>query len=239
MNRLLIYDYELILLEKKKNFSTLLFHSSITKNGNSSDFCKQKNTETNQKNALTIIRYAIEKILCWTPMEAKEYLNYDILVKLKLCPLLQYLSFPPELSKSKDFFYIAHLVYPNIIKMDERNLCIASFEKMLKTPNSCFPKDYFDNTTGLTRAAICLQYAINNYIVPASVKELYELFSKEKQILPILSNYKLSKPCQEFFDKPIDYLDFALPESQKNAFYYHYYCFLVEYSLFVNERIKP
>lgn len=228
----LIYEYEQILLGKKKNFSSILFNNSQFSNpcDKTTVIKKRKDTESNQKNALIIFKYAIEKLLCWTPKEVETYLTYDILEKLKLCPLLQYLYFPPELSKTKDVNYIAHLVYPNIIHVDEKKLCIQAFRKILLSPKSKdFPKDYFLNAEGFIRASICLQYIINNYIMPSNIQQLYSVFSIKDDVDEILDHYKLLQPCYTLFDNPIDYLHYSLPETQRSSFWYNFYKFQYEY----------
>lgn len=199
---------------------------------------RRRDTAQNQRTALIIIHYAMEVILDWTPKQVYFYLTYEILEKLHLCPLLQYLNFPPELSRKNDVYYIAHLLYPKIIPIDIKDLCIKNYQRILANDSLSFPKDYFEHAEGILRAILCLQYALNNYIHARNEFELYEMFADEPRMRVTLKKYKLLEPCDLFFGKPLAYLQYSLPEQQKSQFLYQYFCFLDKYEEFRAEKKK-
>ena len=237
-NQEIIYEYVQILLEKRRNYSNILFNPEYRTSPESLMRGRRRDTEQNQRTALVIIRYAVEEILGWSPKQVYHCLTYEILEKLHLCPLLQYLNFPPELSRKNDVYYIAHLLYPQIFPIDIKDLCIKHYQKILANDSLSFPKGYFAHAEGLLRAILCLQYALNNYIHAKNEFELYEMFADEPRIRETLKKYKLLEPCDLFFNKPIAYLQYALPEQQKNQFLYQYFCFLDHYEQFRAEKRK-
>lgn len=78
-----------------------------------------KSVKDKHQLSLLIFRYAMENILKWTPEEIRDNLDDNIINDLRLDSLYRFMEFPDELSKEKDYFYIAHLLYPSIIRYDK------------------------------------------------------------------------------------------------------------------------
>lgn len=207
MNDLLV-EYDDIMIGKRAAFSDTFF---------------DKENVTSENNAIQVIRYAFTRYLRWSQDAIKEKMDSKLMAKLHLLDLMKYIDYPIEYNKSKDYFYLASLVFRSS-KLTMRDKTIHTYEKVLAGEQSKYPKDYFSGSDGYVRAGICLQYMINNYIVFSSINELYSIFSTEEGYV-YLKKYKLMSACKEIFDTPVDFLHFALPYSQKNNLYINYYKF--------------
>lgn len=203
------------------NYEKLLINEKGV-NISPSYFCY--NQENNHKLALNLFRYAMEVIQQWTPTEVNKNLNINIIKELHLLLPYKYLTFPEELNKRKDCYYVAHLLYPEAIPYDTKKVVLNSYQKILDTANGKFPKKYFLGTEGELRACICLQYVLREHLLFSSIEELYCYFSTPKA-MSALRQYRLSGICNELFENPLEFVHSALPKSQKNELYYQYYRF--------------
>lgn len=199
-----LYEYELILLCKKNSFSPYFFNFS---------------PEYNERMALDVFRYAIEYYLNWSPKEASIYLDKDVLDMMKLTQILKFIRFPCELDPNRDFFYIAHLLYPKIIHFDEKELILRTYKEVLSGKLYKFPKEYLSDSMGMTRACICLQYMISQYLQFSSIEDMYHFFSTSEGT-KTLKKYRLYAICTDMFEYPIDFLHESLSTKQKNEFFY-------------------
>ena len=207
--RLLFYEYEQILTGKKNSFASTYF---------------PYNADQNERLALEIFKYAIEKYLNWTPDETRLFLNAEIIKQMKLDSITRFLRFPPELDPKKDYFYIAHLMYPNIIRYNSKELILNVYKKVLNGTLCKFPKEYMSGTRGLMCAGICFQYMLEQYFQFSCIEELYSYFASLEG-WKALKKYRLSSVCNLMFDSPLDYLNESLNEKQRNEFLYRYYKF--------------
>ena len=205
----LMFEYDLILVGKKNTFSPFFFNYS---------------KEQNKRVALSVFKYAIEKYLKWSAEEASIYLTYEVVQFMKLDGLLKYIEFPAELDSKKDMFYIAHLLYPNKVKFDKKELILRTYKEVLSGKLYKFPKEYLSGSMGVIRACVCFQYMVNQFLPFNSIEEMYNFFSSTNGI-KALKKYRLYAICTDIFDYPIDYLHEALSNNQKNEFFYHYYKF--------------
>ena len=199
-----VQEYNNIMLDKQKRFTN---HSAL-----------------NQDVVLEIMRYAFDYYLNWDPYDVRDNLNAEILDKLKLTRFMKYVEFPYELEKTRDFFYIAHLCYPNVIKYSIRDAVLRVYRKVLSGEEKGFFKNFFSDEFAEARAEICLQEMISKTMSFKSVRDMYKQFS-EPEILKKLNNAMLLRPCQQLFITPLDYLHESLPDKWKNDFWYHYYQF--------------
>ena len=149
MNSSLMFEYELILLGKKNSFAPYFFNY---------------NADYNERMALEVFRYAIEDFLKWTPEEAKMYLNMEIVKMMKLDAIVRFIRFPAELDIEKDLFYIAHLLYPKRINFNSRELILRTYKEVLDGILYKFPKEYLSGSMGVTRACICFQYMVQQFL---------------------------------------------------------------------------
>lgn len=209
MNSSLMFEYELILLGKKNSFAPYFFNY---------------NADYNERMALEVFRYAIEDFLKWTPEEAKMYLNMEIVKMMKLDAIVRFIRFPAELDIEKDLFYIAHLLYPRRINFNSRELILRTYKEVLDGILYKFPKEYLSGSMGVTRACICFQYMVQQFLPFNNVEEMYKFFSTTNGV-KALKKYRLYAICTDIFDYPIDFLHESLSQNQKNEFFYHYYKF--------------
>ena len=207
-------EYESILLKKKKNYSCSFFNYD--------------NKSINQKNALIIIRYALEDFLHWTPKDIEQNLNMEIMRAMKIDTLLKHIEIPHELNMERDLFYIAHLLYPDQCPYNPKAQTIKVYHDVLSRKLYRYPKSFFEDIGGIERAKLCLINMIQNYIFPHNVEELYQLFS-EDTIGKTLKKYCLLDACNMIFESPLDFLHESLSMDQKNDFCYQYYKFKQEY----------
>ena len=64
---------------------------------------KRKIADAKQKEALAIVRYAVTELLEWTPQDAMDSMNEEIMEQLRLDKIITYIRYPKDLSKKKDF----------------------------------------------------------------------------------------------------------------------------------------
>ena len=208
MKKEILQYYEEILLGQRDNFPASYFEESAY---------------SSEKLALSIIKYAIEKHIGWTPVEAGHFFTYDVAKRLKLDRLLRYIRFPVELDEKKDIRYVVHLLYPTIVGFDLRSRIIELYKRVL-AGEAKFPRIYFDNDFGPMRAEICLQYALINNSNFHSLNEMYQSFATINGVRFFKDN-KLFKLYTSLYRYPLEYLYSALPDSQRNTFLYALYSF--------------
>lgn len=210
----LLNEYDQILLGNCKKYSTMYFSFSDS---------------VNETMALTVIKYAIERYLKWTPFQAYHMLDKNIVVQLKLNPLLAHIKFPPELKKDKDLWYVVHRIYPHLFPLSKKNLITTLMSRLTSGKKIKFPSDYFFCEEGEFRACICLQYILEHFLVFKDIESIYEFFSNTEVAARSLKKYNLLKVCGLYFDSPLCFLHAALPTKQKNEFYYQYYSFMNDF----------
>lgn len=188
-----------------------------------------------EKNTLDLIRYIVEGVFHWTPLEAGDYLTDQVLESFNVTQYLKHIKFPPGVGRNKSG-YILSLLYPSFYKFNKREHYISIYNDVL-TKKGKFPKNFFNGYASKERAEVCLQHLINSHLFAPSIEELYELFGK-KEITAILKKYQLLTPCQSLYINPIDYLHETLPTSQKDNFLYHYYSFMFENKKALSSYLK-
>lgn len=222
----LLFEYIKILLGKTSSFSSVYFSRGVM---------------GNNRTALEVFRYAIEYFLHWTPEQTKTYLNADVIKKLKLDKVMVYVSFPPGLDLTQDYWYIAHLLYPKQIPCSLEDTTLYVYKRLLKGPKDGglyrFPKHFFDGNDGRKRACICFRYLLAHYEVFDDIKSMYEFFSTEKGEKE-LDKYGLRLVWRNVFESPVLYLHETLPVSQRNELYYHFYECQYQYRLAINTKKK-
>lgn len=206
----LLNEYDEILLGKRKKFSSMYFGFP---------------DKTNETMALSVIKYAIERYLKWTPKEAYNMLNKKVLKQLNLTSLLSYIEFPVELKKSTDIWYVVHKIYPHLFPLSKRRLITTLMSRIISGELNKIPSDYFFCEDGELRACVCLQYVLENFFLFKTIDDMYKFFANNKEVHKILVQYRLRNVYTLFYDSPLEFLHIALPEDQKNEFLYQYYSF--------------
>ena len=189
----------------------------------------------NEENALAVIKYAFTRYLRWPPEVIAKRLNHEIMEKLHLLSLMQYIDYPIEYKKDKDYYYLVTLVYHRH-RLTFRDKTIHTYEKIISGEIPKYPKEYFVGSEGQRRAHICLQYLINNYLDIKTINELYHFFAT-RESFQMLRKYRLNSVCRDIFDTPVDYFHYTLPYEKRNEFLYHFYKFKMLTQLY-NENGK-
>ncbi len=208
----IIYEYEEVLLGKKAIICL--------------DFFQKNAKELNEKQALAVFRYAFEVYLRWSPIQIRENITKELLEKMKLTQLIRYLQFPAEINPEKDCYYIANIMYPYLLDIDFKKNVLHVFKESLKNKEK-LPKEFLSEAIGEIRANICMQYILSEKMYFETTEELYYYFYSKKGIQE-LKKYKLYGAIGNFYNSPLEFMHFSLPQAQKNEFLYHYYLWKTE-----------
>lgn len=217
-----IFEYENILLGKKKGFSTTYFELS---------------PEQNEKTALMIFHHAINCYLRWTPKQVEECLNAEIICRMKLTSLMKYIRFPAESDRTKDLYILYEKLYPSRHKTGLKNPTLSVYKRVLSGERSKFPKGYFDGIEGMYRSMICFQYMITLLKPFDDVESMYKFFASNKGSAA-LKKYKLNIVNNLFYETPVDYLHTALPPEHKNTFLLNMYKYELMYKKYLAGKKK-
>jgi hypothetical protein len=221
----IFYEYERVLLGKRKNYSSEIFA------GNSA--------AGKEEIALRFFRCIFEKYFGWTPEEAYHNLNKNIMEKMKLLPLIRFIKFPPEFDPMNDCFYIVAKAYPNKFKIDEVKQTKIVYNRVLNGEVSRFPKFFFEGRGGYMRALFCLQYAIREFTAFKTAEEMYKYFAFYGT--DFLKKYKLWEAYKmNFTELPIKYLNECMNVYSKYEYslLYAKYNVLAQYKEFCKKKIK-
>lgn len=215
-----IYEYENILLGKKKNFATTYFELS---------------DEQNERTALAVFHHAINNYLRWTPKQVEECLDWTVIKRMKLLSLMKYIRFPSESDRETDLFILYDKLYPVKTKSSLKEPTISVYKRILAGERIKFPKGYFDGVKGMYRTLICFQYMITLMKPFDSPAEMYKFFASNRGTAA-LKKYKLNIVCNAIYETPIDYLHAALPQEHKDQYLFYFYKFNLMYKRFLIEK---
>ena len=211
---MLLLEYTDILLNNRDNFTPVLFRG---------------NTEYQQKQALKVFKFATYLFAgCENPRGVEQLLTPEFVEKMKLDRVMNYLKFPEELNKTKDFFYVAHMMHPKIVPYDQKSLSLKVYRDILEGRMSKFPKNYMNGADGKKRAEYCFSYMITHFLDFEDTESIYDYFSRLIGT-QALKKHKLFLVSSGLFESPVDYLHESLPDGQKNEFLksffkYRYIC---------------
>lgn len=234
LTRNLIAEYEYTL---KNNF---------IENEISSHFF-QGNNAYKEKQVTVLVRYLIENILHYTPVEALNYLNLNVLDHFHLTEVLRlYFSFPSGMNEKEKIHYLIHKAYPNEIHFSTRQWVRNMYQQKMKKylnkekKNVSFPKEFFANgIEGIIYSCICLDCAltINCPKNINNLEDLYEYFYRHGE--EYLKKNCLWKACVAAHDgDALLYLHYTLNKEQRDEFLYSYYIFRKQYNALFPEDIK-
>ena len=230
-NAEILYEYERLLMGEKKNISRSLFEGS---------------DKDKQDTALVFIRYAVEYFLRWTPKQAESCLDEATLKLMKLDKVMPYIIFPKELNPRRDYFYLAHLLYPDKIKYTPNALTLHLYREILREggdgendKKSKFPKEYMSGERGRTKACVCFRYMLQNYCsdIIKNTRDMYRIFSEPKGTT-ILKKYGLYLVCFDLYDTPVDFVHDVLGDMQQDETLFFYYKFQYFYSRALSKIIR-
>lgn len=218
----IFYEYEKILLGKRKNYSSEIFANQTAAG--------------KEEIALMFFRCIFEKYLKWTPQEAYYCLNEEVIRTMKLVPLIRFIRFPSEFNPMQDCFYIVAKAYPDEFTINSVKQTEIVYNRVLSGEASRYPKFFFEGQDGIVRALICLKYAIKEYLTVTTANELYRYFAHDGVVF--LKKYKLWDAfVLNFGTIPIDYLHscFTKEVQQEYSFLYNKYKMIDNYK---KETIK-
>lgn len=215
----IIAEYEQILIGNKVQFSSKNFQFGVG---------------GNERAALSVFRYAIEKLLKWNPQEAYRLFNYQICEKMKLTPLLKYIRFPEELT-ANNTEYIITLLYPKQIKYDFSKYVIQVYKEVAAGQRK-YPKTYMFGNKGLIRATVCLRYVLSRQKIFNNTEEMYKYFSSQTGMKFLIDN-KLYQLYNCFYCTPLEYLHNSLPEDHQNELLFNFYAFCYRFRIQYHEDL--
>lgn len=175
---------------------------------------------------LSLFRYVFEDLLQWTPYMIRDYISWDLIRWLKLDIAVNKIEFPVELDKNKDLFYIAHLLYPNLISYRRREYTLSLYNKVMNKEKRKFPKDFFSAKNGQENLKICFLYCVEQNLFDLSLKEQYMFFADLPKATVFLKKTGLRVPYYRFYRTVLDLFHDSL-EQRANEFYYQYARFML------------
>lgn len=217
----LIFDYENMLLRNAKRPDVAHFMVGDDK--------------TKELKALSLIQYISEYYLNWTPEMMRDHLSPEVLKKWKLSSAMKYIRFPEDIKFLKNKWrYIAHMIYPHIVKFDKKEAYIEVYKKVLNSKRGGFPQNFFAAGNGREKVCACLRYAIENNLSFTSVDEMYDYFGSVNCKKFLRETAKLSVHIKMLFDCNIDAMHQMLPPSQQDNFKHQ----LLRFHQMLNEKIS-
>lgn len=178
---------------------------------------------SNEKMALSCIRYAIEYLLRWNGEMAIKKFDRITIERLKLGKMVSYIDYPIYVLPG-DPKYILSKLYPERVQIHPEKCVEEIYQKVLEEGIQ-FPREFFTGEDGFKRFSICLSYLIRNYKVFHSLEEIYRFFSSSDGS-QFLSVYRLKSPAFQLGINPIDVIYELTKEEDDSRLYYCYYCFL-------------
>lgn len=202
MTELELHDYDDMLIGNKKRITT---------------FYNQEPGGGNELIALQIIRYAIEKVLAWTPEEAVKKFDFYMIKKMQLEKIITYIHYPIEMQEEEPTYILSRL-YPNLIKISPKQLIEYQYEIVL-FQHKQFPRDYFIGTEGFYRYCVCTRYLFYNYKKIKNLEEMYQ-FALSPEGRRFFSAHRLLSPAIQLDINMADVI-YEITKQKPKAKLYH------------------
>lgn len=184
----------------------------------------QKDQESNEgvKNAIYLLKYIFEYILEWSPYMIRDYFTPEISSWLHVKNCVNKIDFPPELDQNKDYFYVAHFLYPKILPYNKKKSVLEVYnrERLKKTPE--FPRKFFQDKVGKENLDICLKYIISENFYSMDNKDIYDFFADNKLAKQFIAENYLTTPINNHYGDIFEAVHSVLPEGDKDETYYQY-----------------
>ena len=207
------------------------------------DACHFYGTEPggpNERQALSCIRYALEKVLQWTPEESVLKFDAYVIHEMKLEKIIAYIDFPVEVPYGNPR-YILSLLYPDKVHLGQKELVEETFQAVLDAGNKSFdedgerksdrlrqfPREYFAGAQGFRRFCYCVKYIIEHYKPMSSVAEIYSFFTSAEG-KRLLYDFRLKTPAYHFSISILSVLRYITSEEPDGELYYCLYMFRQE-----------
>ncbi len=172
-----------------------------------------------EADAKAVVRYAITKILGWTPKQAYDHITYENIQQMQLDKVAKYISYPKDVDRILDPDYLVSAAFPEI-RFDHQRQIMRIYERILDNTYPNFPKKIFDGPDGLRKASYLLNEVLSVSIPSCDVEQLYQLFANEEWAKEFLAKTKLSFVCRKLYASPLDFLHFSLPDGDRDELLY-------------------
>lgn len=217
----LFLDYENTLIGRQREISP-------------SNFYGPNPGGANQKKALMLIKYAIEKVLCWDMEEAIRKFDCYMITVMHLERVVLYIKRPEEID-ANDTRFILSLLYPQRVKMNPQQLIEETYQKVIEGKEQ-FPRDYFTGTNGFYRFCTCLQYLISNYKPFCCIDDIYAFFTSPVG-KKFLFEYRLKVPASQLEIDILDSIHVITSDIENADLYYSFYSFKEQLSRLSKNKI--
>ena len=218
----LIMEYENRLLGKNSALSKLLNE-------------RKYDEKVADKKARFILKFVFEHFFHWTPSEAAQYFDKEVIDKMQLNDVVNKIIFPSEMDRDKDFYFYSWSVYPQSESATFRERTMKAYKERLSGVREKLPKEFFGDAKGDLRAIICLNQILAEEKGYSDIKEYYE-FMASSAGNSFLSKVKLKDVCRNIFGNPVNYLHQSLSKEQQNEFYYQYYTYQYQERLAMSQK---
>lgn len=181
-----------------------------------------------EKDALAVVRYAVQCLLRWSPQDAAEHLTPEIIQMLRFDEVAKYVIYPPDLSKSDDrasgYRWLLHRAFPSEVGYDIKFHALSIYDQVRTGKLNQFPRYLFRGPDSKKKLAIMLCDYISRNIPAYDMEDLYRRFSNPIEGARILKKASLYYAYKEMFESPILYLHFSLGDDG-DPFLFNYYQF--------------
>ena len=210
-----IYEYEELLMGKRNRFE-----------------CSMQGTqEENCQEAGNIWRYAVLHLLHWTPKEAVEHMNYDIVRMLYLDKTFKAIGFKRTNNYNPDFKYALQYAFPDeeCCRMDLNAQAISEYKHVAKlgewandTITYKYPKKFFIGENGVKRANYIMRFVVRQYLAGImSRREMYAFFADRRKAKKWLVGKCLESPVTIIYQSPLDYFHFSQKFNEQDDVLYY------------------
>lgn len=232
----LYYEYEQLLIGNNKRLSSVYFSQADSPG-------------VAKSSVLALTKYLIEDILKLDEVSAKLVLTRELLDQFHLLFYIdKYIEATSVIPPEEKINFIVNCCY-HTEPRDNISYVIQTYSKLIHNQVS-MPKSFFKSGPGLINASVCLQYAIEEFMVRdgynhyfTDIPSLYYFFNNDKHVLPykykelwdvykekypnvslqaFLKESRLYDPSKLFYNSPLDFLHNSLSKNQKNTFLYNY-----------------
>lgn len=208
----ILYMYEQLLVDniRKREFQSIL-----------------QVTPLERKKIIGVVwKYAITKILKWTPQEAVKNMEPVIVNDLKLDATFS--GMDKNYNPQRDgYIEILQYAFSDTINYTFQQQTINEYNRVAKLceyKNDPSPvrgmKDFFKGSVGKKRAEIILRYLVRQYMGDTTIREKYRFFSDER----VAHRWMVKKHLQpvleiKMFETTLDYFYFSVPEDRDDTLY--------------------
>ena len=213
MDKITVSLYDDFLTGKRKTLIGILFEG-------------QKPGGMNEIYALEILRYAIEKIMRWTPRDACNFINRQTMEKLKLDYICNYIQREKEVLP-EDYKYYIYKAYPNEVNYSIKDTMNDIYKRVLNEHKQ-FPRDFFLSIDGFNRYCYCFKYLLENFTTFKDVYDIYSYFNSSES-KDLLEKYRLASAIKMYDININEVIYTVLGDMPKNKFYFSLYNFNNQY----------